>query len=490
MLVEDDNNLREIYEARLAAEGYEIISAADGEAALALAIKERPDLIISDIMMPKVSGFDMLDILRSTTETKHTKIIMMTALNQVEDKEKAEELGADLYLVKSQVTLEDVVRSAKNLLGEETPLSVGGIPIHQPNNATAPQAQNMTSLSESMPVPMPSIAAPVSPAAPATQATNPTTPVVAIKTPPQPISPQVPMSQPSTSTNVDNPAPLANSNTAQTPIAQPIAAPDSISQSVPTANPVAETQNLPPIQSITNEVMVSASNAKAEEAILKEKIEQYISEDTNPNEPSLDQTLPPLNNQPQATESTNNSATATPAISVEPIVTTTPPQPATPAQTTPSIEISAPPAPIASSPTETAPSSIPNSIAQPPSYMAANTPVAGDPSEDRPAGEQVLAKNASTDVTSTESGIDASVSGRKKVINPINDIITPRSNLNNLAANEREADAPTISSVVTPEGITLSTSNGTPTMNDVIPPTPAQTNQNTTPQPPLPPPVA
>lgn len=147
MLVEDDNNLREIYEARLAAEGYEIISAADGEAALALAIKEKPDLIISDIMMPKVSGFDMLDILRSTTETKGTKIIMMTALNQAEDKAKAESLGADLYLVKSQVTLEDVVRSAKDLLGEETTLSVGGVPVQAPAPTpvqTQPQPANTT----------------------------------------------------------------------------------------------------------------------------------------------------------------------------------------------------------------------------------------------------------------------------------------------------------------------------------------------------------
>jgi CheY-like chemotaxis protein len=120
MLVEDDNNLREIYEARLAAEGYEIVSAHDGEEALAIAVKEQPDLIISDIMMPKISGFDMLDILRSTPETQHTKIVMMTALSQAEDKERAGKLGADKYLVKSQVTLEDVVRVAKELLDDIT----------------------------------------------------------------------------------------------------------------------------------------------------------------------------------------------------------------------------------------------------------------------------------------------------------------------------------------------------------------------------------
>ncbi len=134
MLVEDDNNLREIYDARLVAEGYEIVSAHDGEEALALAVKEKPDLIISDIMMPKISGFDMLDILRSTPETKNAKVIMMTALSQAEDRERAGKLGADRYLVKSQVTLEDVIKVAHEVLNDTgqpapTPASAADEPI-------------------------------------------------------------------------------------------------------------------------------------------------------------------------------------------------------------------------------------------------------------------------------------------------------------------------------------------------------------------------
>ncbi len=139
LLVEDDNNLREIYEARLLAEGYEIVSAQDGEEALALAVKERPDLIIADIMMPKISGFDMLDILRSTNETKDTKVIMMTALSQAEDKERANKLGADRYLVKSQVTLEDVAKVAHEVLEGKSP---GGpaapAPTTNSNDTTTP----------------------------------------------------------------------------------------------------------------------------------------------------------------------------------------------------------------------------------------------------------------------------------------------------------------------------------------------------------------
>ena len=83
LLVEDDKNLREIYGVRLLAEGYQIVTAGDGEEALAMAIKERPDLIISDVMMPKVSGFDMLDILRSTTETRNIKVIMKISVEEV-----------------------------------------------------------------------------------------------------------------------------------------------------------------------------------------------------------------------------------------------------------------------------------------------------------------------------------------------------------------------------------------------------------------------
>src|SRR5665213_2972730 len=118
LLVEDDNNLREIYEARLQAEGYEIVSARDGEEALVVAKKEHPDLVISDVMMPKISGFEMLDILRNTDGLKDVKVIMLTALGQNDDQQRADRLGADRYLVKSQVTLEDIVKVTHELLGD------------------------------------------------------------------------------------------------------------------------------------------------------------------------------------------------------------------------------------------------------------------------------------------------------------------------------------------------------------------------------------
>lgn len=118
MLVEDDKSLREIYSIRLVAEGYDIISAGDGEEALALAVQYKPELIIADVMMPKISGFDMLDILRSQPETSKIKVIMMTALSSDDQRRRGESLGAERYLVKSQVGIEDVIMTVHEVLGD------------------------------------------------------------------------------------------------------------------------------------------------------------------------------------------------------------------------------------------------------------------------------------------------------------------------------------------------------------------------------------
>lgn len=118
LLVEDDKSLREIYGVRLLAEGYDIVSAGDGEEALAMAVKELPNLIISDVMMPRVSGFDMLDILRANPPTRGIKVIMMTALSSEDQRKRGEQLGADRYLVKSQVGIEDVVKTVHEVLGD------------------------------------------------------------------------------------------------------------------------------------------------------------------------------------------------------------------------------------------------------------------------------------------------------------------------------------------------------------------------------------
>ena len=124
LLVEDDKSLREIYSVRLLAEGYTLISSGDGEEALAVAIGEKPDLIVSDVMMPKISGFEMLDLLRSNDSTKNIPIIMLTALSSEKQRERGNRLGADRYLIKSQVGIEDIVRTVHEVLNDGSPRSI------------------------------------------------------------------------------------------------------------------------------------------------------------------------------------------------------------------------------------------------------------------------------------------------------------------------------------------------------------------------------
>lgn len=117
LLVEDDDNLANVYLTRLQAEGFDVRRVPNGEDALAAAIEYRPDLTLLDVMMPQVNGFDVLDIIRNTPETANLKVIMLTALSQDSDKQRAQSLGADDYLVKSQVVIADVVDRIKHHLG-------------------------------------------------------------------------------------------------------------------------------------------------------------------------------------------------------------------------------------------------------------------------------------------------------------------------------------------------------------------------------------
>jgi len=117
LLVEDDDTLANVYKTRLHAEGFDLRRVPNGEEALAIALEYKPDLILLDVMMPKVSGFDVLDILRNTPETTNIKVIMLTALSQEADRQRAESLGVDDYLVKSQVVIADVIERIKHHLG-------------------------------------------------------------------------------------------------------------------------------------------------------------------------------------------------------------------------------------------------------------------------------------------------------------------------------------------------------------------------------------
>ena len=212
LLVEDDQSLREIYGIRLTAEGYEIASAGDGEAALALAVKERPDLIISDVMMPKISGFDMLDILRSTPETANIKVIMMTALSADDQKSRGESLGADRFLVKSQVGIEDVVNAVHEVLND-----ANGAPA---TVATAPTTDNMMTQFAAAPVQTP-VATPTQSVSPAETAMQTQAPMQSISSA-QPAMPAQPFASAQPSTQAQPITPTQPATQAQPVQTQPV----------------------------------------------------------------------------------------------------------------------------------------------------------------------------------------------------------------------------------------------------------------------------
>ena len=214
LLVEDDQSLREIYGIRLTAEGYEIASAGDGEAALALAVKERPDLIISDVMMPKISGFDMLDILRSTPETANIKVIMMTALSADDQKARGESLGADRFLVKSQVGIEDVVNAVHEVLND-----TNGTPV---TATTTPTTENMMTQFAAAPVQAP-VAVPAQSASPAKTAIQTQAPMQSISSAQSAVSAHpFTSAQPTTQAQPIAPTQLATQTQPVAPVQSPI----------------------------------------------------------------------------------------------------------------------------------------------------------------------------------------------------------------------------------------------------------------------------
>lgn len=394
MLVEDDNNLGEIYMARMAAEGYSVVVAHDGEEALALAAKEKPDLIISDVMMPKISGFEMLDILRNTPGLRDTKVIMLTALGQAEDKTRAQSLGADRYLVKSQVTLEDIVENARALLsGGQTSPQAQIAPAAPSQPAAAPASASAT------------VAAPAStpvaiPAAPATSAA-------------------APESAPASTPPAANPIPAAP---ADPPAATPAA------PAVIDPMPVAEEPGSNSVGSLAEPL--NASPKKPEE----EAKTMPIAAIAQPAAPPPAQPVPPP---------------APPAPPVQQTPTTVPavaqPAPAAPAQPTP-----APAPPVSKAAAEASNekvltgavdellANVPQANADAATATTAQpvpppTPPAPPPDNNpAPQSEKVL-DSGGNDITTGDN--DSVRVANKKVIRPINDV-TKKPDLNALLATE------------------------------------------------------
>ncbi|MBW6441166.1 response regulator [Patescibacteria group bacterium] len=116
LIIEDDKFLIKAYDIKLKKEGFQVILAKDGEEGLALAHSEQPSLIILDMMLPKMNGFEVLEKLKSNEELKSIPVITISVLGQRTDLEKAISLGAEKYLIKTDHTLAEIIANIKKYL--------------------------------------------------------------------------------------------------------------------------------------------------------------------------------------------------------------------------------------------------------------------------------------------------------------------------------------------------------------------------------------
>ncbi len=115
-LIEDDPLIAEMYTTKFTKEGYDIQHAADGAAGLEMVKKDTPSIILLDIIMPKMDGFQVLTELRKDPAFKQTPVIMLTNLGQEEDVKKGRELGATDYFIKTNFTPAAIVDKVKGIL--------------------------------------------------------------------------------------------------------------------------------------------------------------------------------------------------------------------------------------------------------------------------------------------------------------------------------------------------------------------------------------
>lgn len=115
-LVEDDPLLVKMYTAKFTNEGFQVLTAQDGDQALKIAVKEKIDFIVLDIMMPKLSGLDFLARLSQTPEGKDIPVIVLTNLIQPEEMKKALDLGVKEYLVKTNYTPRELISKIREHL--------------------------------------------------------------------------------------------------------------------------------------------------------------------------------------------------------------------------------------------------------------------------------------------------------------------------------------------------------------------------------------
>lgn len=116
LLVEDDKFLRKAAEVMLRRHGFEVIAAPDGEAGLVLAREQQPALILLDLIMPKMQGFQVIEHLKADPATAAIPVVVMSNLGQETDVQRAMDAGAVAYVVKSNVALHDLADRVRAIL--------------------------------------------------------------------------------------------------------------------------------------------------------------------------------------------------------------------------------------------------------------------------------------------------------------------------------------------------------------------------------------
>jgi CheY-like chemotaxis protein len=119
MIVEDDSFVLDIYQTKLSQEGYTVIEARDGTEALEKLEKEKPDLILLDIIMPRMDGLELLKKIKSRGDLKNIPVILLTNLSQKEEINFGLGLGANDYLIKSHFTPTEVLEKIKIYLSKK-----------------------------------------------------------------------------------------------------------------------------------------------------------------------------------------------------------------------------------------------------------------------------------------------------------------------------------------------------------------------------------
>ncbi|MFA5207621.1 MAG: response regulator [Candidatus Magasanikbacteria bacterium] len=117
LLVEDDKFLRELMSKKLITLGYEVVSAADGESGLVMIKEAKPDVVLLDLILPGINGFEVLEKAKQDPAIANIPVVILSNLGQTEDIEKGLALGAKDFLVKAHFTPQEIVNKLKSILG-------------------------------------------------------------------------------------------------------------------------------------------------------------------------------------------------------------------------------------------------------------------------------------------------------------------------------------------------------------------------------------